>query len=260
MLRAGYRTTARLFRNSDTEVGIRWYRCAPDAPVLGYPSQLRPLLWQSHPYQYTDKGEVFNAPAEFRAFKQIPGANGQDPCGTREDFESGGLYDPDAPPAEYTAEGLSLCCGVPPGGLLLGGEFTAAGGLVWNGGAIMRLVNTVPTCFEPGAAHLNPDGVPTSVKLHAAYALNSRLYAVVRDPGPATNYRLNYFGTQPGTVAVFTHSTTVVCGFDALLYFGPANVPFELDFVRRTDRPIAISVMTTPLSTLPVVLTLTPLP
>jgi hypothetical protein len=142
MMRRGYTTEVRPFRDSDETAEIRWYECHPDAKELGFPSIIRPLDWQSHPYLYAGaKGEVFGAERTYRRNPTVPGAYGQTVCGTRQDFAEGGLYDPDAPPFPRTADGLALCCGTEVGGVLWGGsarlpEF-GAGGYLWGGGAFV---------------------------------------------------------------------------------------------------------------------------
>lgn len=264
MLRAGYRTTARLFRNSDEEVGIRWYRCAPGAPVLGYPSQLRPLLWQSHPYLYTDKGEVFNADTEFRAFKPIPGANGQEPCGTREDFARGGVYDPDAEPAVYTPEGLSLCCGGLPGGLVLGGEPPDLdGGLLLGGvGLQLQYFQLWATCAGIMSGGLPPDGSLCLCQTLGADQGSPTGWRFVIGAG-APLYYLTVSSGQTGTVRVFT-GNLISCAANVLFASwsipGTHTVALPPLFPNPSGPIYRVQVDTTPDPLAPVIMSLGPTP
>lgn len=121
MMRSGYRTTARPFRDSAVTVDVQWYKCAPGAPTLGFESCLNSLDWAGFPWLRRGPGEVFNAPREYHQANPIAGADGHHVCGTEEDFRDGERYLPDLPPVEYSPEGLPRCCGV-VGGVVLGGS------------------------------------------------------------------------------------------------------------------------------------------
>jgi len=121
-LRCGYTTLARPFRDSDTVVGVKWYRCRKGAPTLGWESSLQSLDWMGFPWLQTGPGEVYNAPRVYHQEPWVPGANGDHVCGTEEDFRLGELYLPLLPPVQYSPEGLPLCCSPPIGGVVLGGS------------------------------------------------------------------------------------------------------------------------------------------
>lgn len=121
-LRDGYETDCRFFRDSDTVVRIRWVRAQPGAKVMDNPSPISSLRWKPFPWTQVGVGEVFNADVLVRQFPPIPGADGQSFCGNVEDFERGAVFDPDAPPMQYSPEGLALCCAADPGGFEAGGE------------------------------------------------------------------------------------------------------------------------------------------
>lgn len=121
-LRDSYETQCRFFRDSAETVTIRWVPCQPGAQALDWESPISSLRWKGQPWFVRGVGEVFGAPVKFIKPAPIPGADGLRVCGTREDFERGGVYDPDSPPMTYSAEGLAICCGPDPGGIELGGE------------------------------------------------------------------------------------------------------------------------------------------
>jgi hypothetical protein len=127
MMRSGYTAVVRPFKDSNVTAKIKWIRCQPGAPVLGFESAFQPLRWEANPELAGGVGEVFNEPQPFDPGLPIPGAMGQKVCGTEDEFKNGAVYDPDAPPVEYTPEGLALCCSSPPGGLEIGGAAVVPG-------------------------------------------------------------------------------------------------------------------------------------
>lgn len=141
MLRTGYTARVKPFRDSEQSVEIRWYRCHPSAPALPYPSRIRSLHWESHPYLFAaGNGEVFNSLKRVYPFKWLPGLDGSHPpCGEERDFTEGGHYDPDSPPIPVTGDGVPQCCAEPPGGVVLGGTGVVGPGLLAGGGATWSL-------------------------------------------------------------------------------------------------------------------------
>lgn len=129
-LHSCYTTPARFFTNSDQEVTLRWYFAEPGAPVLGYPSKIRPLRTVPMPWVAEGVGEVFNAPQPFSRGTRVPFLKYGHVCGTREDFETGGTRDGTLPPVLYNRDGLPVCC-VPP--------FTGQGGAVGGGTATVTV-------------------------------------------------------------------------------------------------------------------------
>lgn len=161
MLREGYRATARLLRDSDETVTVRWYRCAPGAPALGVEHFMRSLHWESHPYLFDGMGEVWRTVTAIYPYRPFPGADGAKRCGTDQDFAVGGHYDPSAPPAVRTPEGLLLCCHAPPGGIVVGGDLgipdgievggdppTDIGGVIVMGGSIGPLATVMESQID----------------------------------------------------------------------------------------------------------------
>lgn len=130
MLRAGYVTRARFFRDSDREVPIRWYRCLPNAPTLGFPSAICSLNWDDEPWIRQGPGEVFGAPRPFDRGDPIPAAAGEHYCGTRDQHRNGESFNPALPPTIYAANGLSICCLPDPKRRALGGAVGGGTALV----------------------------------------------------------------------------------------------------------------------------------
>lgn len=160
MLRTGYTARVKPFRDSEESVEIRWYRCHPSAPALPYPSRIRSLHWESHPYLFAGgNGEVFNSLKRVYPFKWLPGLDGSHPpCGDARDFSEGGHYDPDTAPIPVTGDGVPQCCAGPPGGVVLGGTGVFGPGLVLDGGQTWSLfagnasaLNATATMFQKSA-------------------------------------------------------------------------------------------------------------
>jgi len=141
-----YTTTARPFRNSNRTVKIVWYPAHPNAPVLPFASALNSLDDQEQRLWMEDQehNEDPTAPRSYNARKPPQIAPTGHLCGTREDFERGGLYSPDDVPPPVDLAGIPLCCNpgiVPVGGGVGGGVMTpgtvdvSAGGESWGGDA-----------------------------------------------------------------------------------------------------------------------------
>lgn len=113
--RRPYTTACRFFRDSDRVSTIRWVQVPDDAPALPYVSAICNRELEQRPWPDDGVGEVEGAPRVFQNRRTIPGLNGNAPCGTRQDFEQGGAYLPDLPPAPYDAQGFLACCRLPPG-------------------------------------------------------------------------------------------------------------------------------------------------
>jgi hypothetical protein len=109
-LRRGIRTDCLFNRNSDETATIEWYPAALDAPVLPYPSKIRPLSQAYYPYAPTDIGEVYGASRKLNHKKTPPFVAGQHLCGTRDDFELGGIRDASPPPVVYDKNLIPVCC------------------------------------------------------------------------------------------------------------------------------------------------------
>lgn len=109
-LRRTIRTACRFNRDSTDTATIEWYKAAPGAPVLPYPSKIRPLSDVYFPWVDTDVGEVYGAERRLNHKVAPPFVAGQHICGTREDFTRGGTLDSISPPVEYDANWIPLCC------------------------------------------------------------------------------------------------------------------------------------------------------
>lgn len=151
LIRRPYTTRMRPFRDSDAEVDIVWYPCAPGARDLKYPSVVSSLdNWVQERdlgvYSGYSVGEVPGAPRRYNAQKAKPGFTGENPCGTAEMFADGALFgDQHAEPRN--AAGLPVCCGGVPQGVVIGGrvEFPPRGSGVLVGGRVEPSSPVIPT-------------------------------------------------------------------------------------------------------------------
>jgi hypothetical protein len=122
-IRVPYRTDCQ-FNTTGPASKIQWYFAAPDAEPLPYHSQICNLKLEVDKEAGVDVGEQWGSPWKYRAFVYPPGSGKGRFCGTQQDFEVGGTYDPEAPPVVYGTNGLPHCCGgvvVPRGGAGAGG-------------------------------------------------------------------------------------------------------------------------------------------
>lgn len=101
----------RFFRNSDRIDTVRFVDALPDAPVLGMVSIVYPSEWDDQRWPFEDlPGTLRTPPFKFTGRVYPAGALFDHVCGTEQDFNEGGLYEPDKPPQPVGAEGLPLCC------------------------------------------------------------------------------------------------------------------------------------------------------
>lgn len=238
MMRSGYIADCRFFRDSDQVVKVKWYRCRPGAPVLGFESAIQPLRWLPNPHLAGGVGEVFDRPQPFTPGEWIPGATGERVCGTEEDFRDGGQFLPDAPPMLYTPEGLSLCCSTPPGGVMIGGEALPVqpGGTI-IGGEALPYEEWYPSCsladFHPVNFNRSPrpfvdlDGTPTP-----SGGWWKRYSQLDNVPPKA---RLTYTGVGGGTGTVTVIWKVGLCSGPSggtVWYTGPIQDNWQLTFNR----------------------------
>lgn len=133
--RRPYTTKCRPFRDSDEEVDLVWYPCAPGAKVLPFPSVMHQTDWDVELQPWLPVGEVPDAPKVFNGKPIIPGTGLGHFCGEESDFDLGGKRDEAIPPVVRGATGLPDCCRPP----VLG-----AGGVADGGRAV------VTWALEPG--------------------------------------------------------------------------------------------------------------
>lgn len=191
MLRAGYTAPCRFFRDSE-EVGvIRWYRCAPDAPPLGYESAISSTQQRGPQWLGSPVGEVFPFEFAFDYGDPVDGINYEHVCGQEVDFVEGGRYLPDEEPVLYLENGLPECCFGQPGGVGLGGA--------------MRVHRDEGVGLD-GSMHFVKPGVPANgLGLVPLDTLNVHLptfdYSGIGYlPGtgfPGGTYRIDWFQTFP---------------------------------------------------------------
>jgi hypothetical protein len=112
--RRPYKTQCRFWRGSDETATIRWVEVPDTAPVLPYTSAIVSLNLDPTPWLDTGVGEVWRDARPYTGQRLPPALVGSGPCGTQTDFEEGGEYLPNEPPAEYTPRGFLVCCGEEP--------------------------------------------------------------------------------------------------------------------------------------------------
>jgi hypothetical protein len=124
--RRPYTTTARPFRDSTETREVDWYITRDDAPALPYSSALNSLDDQETRLWYEDQwhNEDPRADRIYNGQGPFPCAGAGHVCGTRDDFEQGGLFPGSAPAPPVDINGIPLCCNpciVPQGGGVGGG-------------------------------------------------------------------------------------------------------------------------------------------
>lgn len=126
LIRRPYTTKCRFFRDSPIEIDISWYPCKPDAPAIDTPSVISSLDWwvEERPlgvYFAYPVGEVPEAPRRFNGLKVKPKADGKHRCGTEDEWANGAVFDPTVNRVRR-ADGLPICCGGVPPGVVIGGR------------------------------------------------------------------------------------------------------------------------------------------
>lgn len=183
MLRTGYTTRVRPWKDAPGDVEIRWYKSPPGATELGVPSLFRSLHWESHPYLFANGlGEVFNEPVKVYPHKAPPFVTGLKHCGSDEDFASGGLFDTSLPPVTRDADGIMACCRPVLGGVVIDGQGAAP-----PGGVELDSVTGVDTTdfLSP------PNGIPAFAGLRGV----TYVFAAF---GPTEYSPLQWFDVTPG--------------------------------------------------------------
>jgi len=121
MLRSCYSTDVYWFRDDTAHVGtIRWYFAPEGAKCLPFPTVFASRNWDD---EFTPKkgvGEVYGAKRPWRNGETPAGVDGQKPCGKREDYEKGVVYDPTRNVIR-NADGISSCCAKAKGKFINGG-------------------------------------------------------------------------------------------------------------------------------------------
>lgn len=113
MGRRAYKTRCRFLKDNNTEAEIRWVEVPDTTPTLPFWSGIYSLDQTRDKWAQTGLGEVLGAVRTPTLQKAPNGFDGHKYCGTPEEFEIGGKYEPDKPPAVYDAQGFLACCEVP---------------------------------------------------------------------------------------------------------------------------------------------------
>lgn len=198
MGRRPYKTRCRFLKDNDTEAEIRWVEVPDDTPTLPYVSGIYSLNQTRDKWAQTGLGEVPWVPRPFTGQVAPNGFDGRLLCGTPEEFEFGGKYEPDKPPAVYDSQGFLACCEVPeppppPTPYVFGSTcFTAnanvgqwyrsqlAPGTGQPNFCSVNAVNGQPYCVE-----WSVDGGPTPVGGEISYGYNCQAARYIMGPMPA---------------------------------------------------------------------------
>jgi hypothetical protein len=105
-----YRTTVRPFRDSDVEVGLRYYWAPPGAKPFNHWNAITSRNWLEFHDETLQLGEVSYTDRTNYTPEPANGATGQHWCGSLHDFRDGQHYDPDAPATQYNQFGIPRCC------------------------------------------------------------------------------------------------------------------------------------------------------
>lgn len=108
-----FRATYRPFRNSDEEVEIEWFPCAPGAENYDGVSCITIPQWEREQFEFTDGLLPLSTVVPTGKPVTRPGTGRGHVCGSEEDHREGGLYEPLEPPVVYGQLGLPHCCGAP---------------------------------------------------------------------------------------------------------------------------------------------------
>lgn len=113
MGRSPYECDCRFFRDSGVVDKVRWYEVQPDAPVLDRVSIIYRREWDNDQFREVPVGELPDQRKPFLAGAVPRGLPGAHVCGTDQDFEEGGSYEPLVAPVVYSASGWPQCCDPP---------------------------------------------------------------------------------------------------------------------------------------------------
>lgn len=108
--RRPYTTRARLFRGSDDEVALVWYKANQDNPVLPFRSAITMSEWATDQLNSPKVGESADVAKVYNGQWSKPEATGARFCGTPADFRFGCPWLPFDPPVVYYPNGLPTCC------------------------------------------------------------------------------------------------------------------------------------------------------
>lgn len=100
----------RPFRDSNIEVTRRWYRVPWGTPTIGVPSVFMSPRYQAFDYLAEGAGPIYPERIDYARRGTPDGLDFDHVCGTAEDFELGGLFDP-AVNVVYDDEWIPECCG-----------------------------------------------------------------------------------------------------------------------------------------------------
>jgi hypothetical protein len=108
LLRSCYTTKMRFWRDAATEVGVRWFFCAPDAEVFPYDTVFGSGNWASDRFDWPGPGEVLGAARDW-SNGALPGELlGKKFCGPLEAYTRGATTD--MPALEANVQGICCCC------------------------------------------------------------------------------------------------------------------------------------------------------
>jgi len=100
------------FQPTSKPVSVKWYLCQPTAKPLPYPTPFTSTFWLTPTERGSAPGSFGTAGTYGNNPSGVPrtSARGIAPCGSREDWENGLTYRPNAPLPVFNPDGLPLCC------------------------------------------------------------------------------------------------------------------------------------------------------
>jgi hypothetical protein len=231
-LRSCYTTQMQFDEAGDLIADVQWYWCLPGAKLFPRRNSFCSANWDQLKYNQLGLGEVWNSPRPYsKGTPPAPAAGDGRHCGPLHWFTHG--CPSDAPPITRGPTGIGGCC--LPGGLLLGGRYTASTSFVGKGGLFLggKYSYTPPVACQP----YDPFNYASATMLQ----VSSGLYWGQFGSGPSNIFFidpvihgfLSYFVAQSnsspctvswdGTFMVYHYTPTGYVAFLPLISYNPAT-------------------------------------
>jgi len=111
IIRTAYTREVSFFKNRpDIKVRVRWYRCKDTAKNFPAYTRFASGDWAYEKADWPGVGEVLDSKRVWNNGATPATANGQNFCGTLQEFAEGLEYPPGGPPVLYDANGIPTCC------------------------------------------------------------------------------------------------------------------------------------------------------
>lgn len=98
-----------MFRDGGPQVTLHWYPAPPNAKVFPASHKFNCLNWYSRPWLADGVGEIYGPRDKYNGGVTPPTVDGQDYCGTLDDFQQGPAFNPlvNVPRDVW---GVATCC------------------------------------------------------------------------------------------------------------------------------------------------------